>query len=1253
MLPKIELPYVVVQTPYPGASPEKVEAAVTSPLEELVGQISGLRKITSVSAENVSQIVMEFSYDTEINTVILDLGSMLEGMRDRLPEGAGAPSIMRVSPNMMPLAEISIVVDGADPEETNDIVSAEITPALARVDGISSVEAVGLIQSRVEIQLNQGKIDELNSRLLGKVSKKLAETEKGLKSSREKLEKARIQLEGQSASTYEQLEKQRAQNVEQHAQSQAALARVRIELADMAAAKQQIQAALATASLIQKNSLNRQLDSLLEGEAAAKEEARQLEIAAAQYAASLKQTEKAQQDFSKSLSKGESDLYQSQAKLNAAEVQFAQQRDQALSSANVATVISEQISDILAAQNFSMPVGILENGANSFTVKVGAEIQSLEELGKVVLINTGSSGIGEITVSDVADIVETDNSASTYVKVNGQDGVMLEIKKQSDYSSNRASSNLRARIRELEEEHANVHFAFLSDQGSYITVIIESVLNDLLSGGALAIVMLALFLKSIRPTLVIALIIPLSVLLSLVFMYFSGVNLNIMSLAGLSIGIGNMVDNAVVAMENTYRLRAQGLSATAAAIKGTEEVFGPVVASTLTTVSVFIPILFTDGMTKQLFSDMGLTVAYSQIASLLVALAIVPAMSPSILRSQKSRPAPFFERVKDGYARLLGRALRAKPLLLLLCTGAFFGASYLASGMGTGAIPSSDTSEITFSLQSPEDFDREETEEAISSLSSIVQEMAGVDTVGVLYLPPGHKGSVFAVLEKSRANTSQQIASEVLRLSAGLGCEIKLMSSSSMSAFSSGSGLEVQITGSDIDQLREVAAEVASLVAGVDGTASVTNGSETLFDELRISVDKAKATQYNLTVAEIYQAVSSYMSSETESGSISPDKSKSVVIVQPNAGDRTKESMRDISLKVMENGEEKQIPLSEVVMFEDAKSLPVISHEGQRRAITVAAAIKDGYNIGLISRAVEEKLGAFSFPKGCAYKLVGEIEDINGFMGDLFFMLATAFALIFLIMVAQFQSLKGPLIIMFTIPLAFTGAIFALTLLRFELSIISILGFLVLTGIVVDNGIVLVDFANQLWIGGRGKREAIIEACRTRLRPILCTAFTTILGMATIALGVGQGSDMLQPMAIVVFFGLAYGTLMTLFVVPCLYEIFMRKKPLAVAGGSGEESYPLNAPPLPSSPAAPYPAYAEATALSGSAENASNWGHGAQAAPELDFEFGRLDVPEPHAGALHWEAGLKENAPRGAKAGKHAGKRKAMWHKLWTPPKKA
>lgn len=859
------------------------------------------------------------------------------------------------------------------------------------------------------------------------------------------------------------------------------------------------------------------------------------------------------------MSDASSQLAVGQAAIQSQQSQLEEAKKSAKQAADMKKVLDlTTLQGLLTAQNFNMPAGYVNEDGIDYLIRVGDKFTSVEDIKNLVLVDMEE--ISPIRLSDIADVEETDNSAETYAKLNGENGIMLQIQKQTGYSTGDVTDRLQERMEELEAENDQIHTTILMDQGVYIDLIVNSVLQNLMFGAVLAIIILLLFLKSIRPTFVIACSIPISILTAIVLMYFSGVTLNIISLSGLALGVGMLVDNSIVVIENIYRMRnEEGASAKEAAIAGATQVAGAITASTLTTVCVFAPIVFTQGITRQLFVDMGLTIAYSLLASLIMALTLVPMMSAGLLRKTEAKESKLFERLRGGYTKLLRRALRWKAFVLL-GTLALFGISIvLALSKGTAFMPTMESTEISLTLTTEEDDTLEEAAQIADQYTEKIRQIEDIGEVGALKAAGSMMGGssadnvieFYALLNQNRTMSDDALQKKLEETASDLGAEANVsMSNMDMSALGS-SGISVQIKGTNLDTLQQIAGEVSKIVADVDGTANVSDGMEESSEELRVVVDKTKAIQHNLTVAQVYQDLASKLRESTSSTSLELDTESLDIVVNEQENEQlTREDIKNHKLTVeKQDGTTESVALKEIADFQEATAPQAINRDAQSRYMNVTAELAPGENIGLVSDRVEKALSSYKVPDGYTLSMEGEDETINESMTELFKMLALAIVFMYLIMVAQFQSMRSPFIVMFTVPLAFTGGLLGLFLTDSPVSVIAMIGFVMLSGIIVNNGIVFVDYANQLMESGMERKEALVETGRTRLRPIIMTALTTILGLSTMALGFGQGADMVQPMAVVTIGGLIYGTVLTLVVVPCIMDLFHKREKARLTEG--------------------------------------------------------------------------------------------------------
>ena len=854
---------------------------------------------------------------------------------------------------------------------------------------------------------------------------------------------------------------------------------------------------------------------------------------------------------------GKAQLQSGKQQIETALDQIEEQKEAAYDQSDVTELVTtDLVKNILSAQNFMMPAGYVTEDGIDFLVRVGNKLTSMKDMEELVILDLHMEDLDPIKLSDVADVVMTDNSDEIYATVNGHPGVMLTMQKQSGYSTGTVSNRIKEKFTELEETKGDIHFIKMMDQGVYIDMVVDSVIQNMLSGAGLAILVLLVFLGSFRPTLVIACSIPISIMTAIVCMYFSNITLNIISLSGLALGIGMLVDNSIVVIENIYRLRSEGYSVKKAAVEGASQVAGAIVASTLTTICVFAPILFTEGITRQLFVDMGLTIAYSLVASLVVALTLVPAMAAGLLKKGTDKKHRIFDKIQNAYAVLLKGALKVKILVILLAVGILVLSAKLAVSKGTEFMGDMESTQMSLTLTTPEGSSLADTAKVADEAIKRIETLDDVEDIGAMVSGSNmmsmmgsgsgsdREVSMYVMLKEDKKLSNDELAAVILDQTADLNCEVSVQTSNMDMSSLGGSGISVMIKGRELDKLKEIASDVADILSSVEGTRNVSDGIEEKTVEMRLVVDKNKAMSYQLTTAQIYQFLQQKLAEAGSATTLSTESNDYDVLVISDADETlTRDKIRELTIEGTNADQKKEdVPLSELVEFVDTEGFSSINRDAQNRYVSATAEIADGYNIGLVSAEVEKKLADYEVPKGYSVTMKGEDETINDAMGQVMKMMILAIVFMYLIMVAQFQSLLSPFIIIFTIPLAFTGGFLALYLTDKPVSVIAMIGFVMLAGIIVNNGIVLVDYINQLRRDGMQKKEAIVESGRSRLRPVIMTALTTILGLCTMAAGNGMGADMVQPMAIVTIGGLTYGTLMTLFVIPCVYDIFNRNR---------------------------------------------------------------------------------------------------------------
>ena len=883
-------------------------------------------------------------------------------------------------------------------------------------------------------------------------------------------------------------------------------------------------------------------------------------------------------------------LNEYEKQLTEAKQQYEDAKEKAMASSDVSKMLDiDTLAQLIYAQNFSMPAGyVKDSSGKSWLLKVGEEYDSIEDISGALLLHV--DGFGDVRLSDVADVEVIDNAEASYTRLNGERAAVLKIYKGATSSASEVSDNCLSAFRELEAQYDGLHVVVLSNQGNYITIIVKSILGSMVIGAALAIIVLALFLRDIKPTLVVGFSIPLSVLFAVVLMYFTGMDLNVMTLAGLSLGIGMLVDNSIVVIENIYRLRGRGVPAARAAVQGAKQVGMSVVASTLTSVCVFLPVVFSSSIVKSLMQPMSLCIGYCLMASLIVALTVVPAAASTVLKKAEPKQLKWFDKIQDKYAKSLEWCFRhrALPLLAAVVLLAFCG--WRVFSMGVELLPTITSNEAIVTLSTTKDLSKEDSYaiagKAVEAMLEVdhVEEVgittdtrvAGMD-IGQLGLPTAITDLLSAansygtyqvnvMLDESLSSSEIETARQALEdaLSGIEDCTAKVEISGMQELTSQlASGLTVKIYGADAETLSQLSEKVVDIVNDTEGFANATNGLGSGDATINLQIDRDKVRSYGLTVAQVYQQIAAKLTTTTTAQTpVTVDGSTMSVQISNNLDPVTKENMMDITFETTVMSADGTTStgtctLADMATWDTGSAPDSITSENQTQYVSVTADTLDGYNTTVQARVLEKKLNEFALsdemPEGCSFSMGGESDSVNFMVNEMVQWLALALPFVYLVMVAQFQSLLSPFIVLFTIPLAFTGGLLGMLFTGQQLTMISLMGFIVLMGTVVNNGIVFVDYANQLRLGGLERRAALVATGKTRMRPILMTTLTTVLAMLQMVFSNDMASQLMSGMAIVIICGLSYATLMTLYIVPILYDILFRKPPLNVDVGSDDE----------------------------------------------------------------------------------------------------
>ena len=1173
LLPNMDFPYVIIVTSDPGASPESVEQTITKPMEQSMSTLDKIKDVTSTSQNSVSMVLLEFEDGVNMDTVSVDIQQKISVLQGSWEDTVSAPYVLKINPSMLPVMVAAVSREDMDVYELSDFVTDELSGKLEGVSGVASISVSGAVTREAHVILDEKKLDALSEKLAEAVKKQLGKAESQLLSARKQV------TDGQAALA--SAKKAMADGIVTAPGKAADAAAKELEKLIEALKKGGIGGIIggsdpdkALEELVKKlENLPDDLKKLVEDLKSGKLRA-QLEGDASDLLVTLMDglTQMTEADIQ--LKEAMSQIENGLAQIKEAYKTIDEQTD-------VGGQLSmSTVSQLLTAQNFSMPAGyISDNDGVQYMVSVGDNVTSRQELEDMVLLDLGIEGVEPVTLGDVATVVVLDDADELYTRVNGENGILVTFTKQSNYATAEVSDNINARFAELETQYDGLSFAPLMDQGDYIYLIVETITSSLLWGALFSVVVLFLFLRDWRPTVITLVSIPVSVIFAVVLMYFTGVTINMISLSGLAVSVGMLVDNSVVVIENIYRLRAKGATVIQAAVSGAQQVLGAVTASTLTTVCVFAPIVFVEGLTRQLFTDLALTITYSLLASLLVALTLVPAMASGMLRREMVQKPGLLDKIYPAYRKAITFALDHKAGVLLLSLVLLVTSAGAAVMRGFTFMPEMDMNNLSLTVTMPEGTTRRQAVELADTVLERVMTVDNVQdagfmmsggTMGGLNMGGSSGGSydVEGYITMPEGTFGSDAAKEITALCADLPCEVTASGvMSSMMSMMTGSGVSLQVFGDDMEDLQSAAQDLAKRLEQVDGVAEVDDGLDESAPALQVVVDRTAAAKKGITVAQIYMKVAAALQSSTsvsnvtlggESMALSVDAAKDSTVtreklleleITPDAtlssamgGSAGSSALSQLSGSSDDTEKDDgTFKLGDVAKVQETVSMNTISRDQQRRCVTVTATVADGYNVTHVTYAARQALGSAALPDGVTVEFNGENEQIMDAMGQLLLMLLLGVVLVYFIMVAQFQSLKSPFIVMFTIPLAFTGGFLALLMTGIEVSVISLIGFVMLVGIIVNNGIVLVDYINQQRLAGMERREAIVDAGTTRLRPILMTSLTTILGLIVTAMAKNAGTSLIQPVALVCIGGLLYATLMTLFVVPCMYEIMNRR----------------------------------------------------------------------------------------------------------------
>ncbi len=819
-----------------------------------------------------------------------------------------------------------------------------------------------------------------------------------------------------------------------------------------------------------------------------------------------------------------------------------------------------QIQNTLRSENLNLPGGTVQRGNQELIVRTTGEFKNLDEIRNIPLtLKSGQS----IRLYDVASVEEKYKDIDSMSRYNGESSISLSVSKQSVANTVKVAEAVLLEVNKLKTEYPDINMDISMDQSKFINKSISNVVASALGGGFLAIIILFLFLRNIRSTFIVGIAIPVSIITTFALMYAADLSINLISLAGLALGVGMLVDNSIVVLENIYRLAEQeGYEMERAAIEGTKQVGMAVFASTLTTIAVFLPIVFVEGFTAIIFKQLSYTVTFSLLSSLVVALTVVPMMCAKILKvgeTKKRKHKGFslgrildmfsngIDWVAQKYSKLLRVALSHRKIAVITAVAILASSVVLVSMVGSEFFPAEDEGSFTVDIEMPFGSSIEDTDSLVKKVESIVNEIqekedvySNIGSTGTQFSLSATNSSQVTVNLKSsaeRERTTKEIVEEVrgkVELLAGAKIEVNESSSALGGGGAQGSPVSVVIKGDNLETLEQIGMAFKDIIRKVSGTTEVKLDVEEGEPEARIVVDRNRASIYGVSVSDVANGLKSSIEGVKATTLKTGEDEIDVVLSLDKSTKSSIENMKQIEIF---SASGKKVTIGQIADIEFDNSPTQISRMNQVRTISVNSDIIDR-DLGSIVADIEKALEKYPLPDGYSYEFSGEQEQMQEAFSGLIFALLLSLIIVYMILASQFESFLHPFTVMMSVPFALSGGFIGLFITGKALSMPAFIGIIMLAGIVVNNAIVLIDYIEQLRAKGMNRNEAIIKAGKDRFRPIMMTTLTTVLGLLPMAIGLGEGSNTIAPLAIVVVGGLSLSTVLTLSFIPVVYTIF-------------------------------------------------------------------------------------------------------------------
>ena len=821
-----------------------------------------------------------------------------------------------------------------------------------------------------------------------------------------------------------------------------------------------------------------------------------------------------------------------------------------------------QVAQVLQMENFNMSSGKVTRGDREYYVRNMQEFETVEDIRNVAILTpTGAS----LRLGDIATVTDGYKEMEQYTRVNHKEAVGIHIMKQTDANTVKTSELVRKELAKIQQER-NLDFEVdvVYDAASYVQRSINSTIRMIFEGALLAVLVLFLFLRNMRSTLIIFTSIPLSIIATFIMMYFYGTTLNLITMGGLALGVGRIVDDSIVVFENIYRHRSLGLSPMEAAITGASEVGGAILAATMTFIAVFLPMVFVEGLASIVFSPMAMTISFAILCSLLVALTIIPLMSSRILNDQSMQRTRtgsgrifnimqkfghWIDGLGERYKVLLQACLNHRRRVIIIVTLLMVASCAAIPLVGAEFLPTTDSGEISVSIETDKGSSLDDTDEIVRQVEARILDIPEVETVftsvgstGTMLMSMGggsNNSTLYVKLcpKNERQRGVEIVAEEIRQKLAGLAgakYSVSVMDSTSSMGMGSSSPVVVRISGDDLDVLKELSTEVADIVRSTPGTREVTSSLTDGNPEMQIRIDRDRAAAYGLTPMQVAGEIKSAMDGTVATRYKVEGEEIDVRVSYASGSYNDMDYLTNMTILTPQGA---VVKLSQIATFELAQGPVQIIREDQVRKAEVSAELLNR-DLNSVMTDIQARVAQMNLPAGYEISYGGENEEMMESFASLAIALLLAILLVYSVMAVQYESFFNPFVIMFSVPTCIIGVVFGLLVTGRAFSITAFIGVIMLVGIAVSNAIVYVDYLKQLRERGMERNAAIVEAGRVRLRPILMTAFTTILAMLPMAIGLGEGAELIAPLATVVIGGLLASTLITLVLVPVVYSIF-------------------------------------------------------------------------------------------------------------------